>query len=83
MIGRRVEHARRHRRRSRSAGSEPGNPINPTAIEAMREVGIDITGAVPQRLEYDTARTSDVIITIGCGNACPVFSGKRYEDWQT
>jgi arsenate reductase (thioredoxin) len=47
----------------------------------MREVGI--TGAVPQRLEYDTARTSDVIITIGCGDACPVFSGKRYEDWQT
>jgi arsenate reductase (thioredoxin) len=66
----------------RSAGSEPGNQINPTAVEAMREVGIDITGAVPQRLEYETARTSDVIITMGCGDACPVFPGKRYEDWQ-
>ena len=66
----------------RSAGSEPGNQINPTAVEAMREVGIDITGAVPQRLEYETTKTSDVIITMGCGDACPVFPGKRYEDWQ-
>jgi arsenate reductase (thioredoxin) len=66
----------------RSAGSEPGDKINPTAVEAMREVGIDIAGAVPQLLEYDDARTSDVIITMGCGDACPVFPGKRYEDWK-
>jgi arsenate reductase len=66
----------------RSAGSEPGNQINPTAVEAMREVGIDITGVIPQLLEYDSVRTSDVIVTMGCGDACPIFPGKRYEDWQ-
>ncbi|ONI67554.1 heat-shock protein HtpX [Kribbella sp. ALI-6-A] len=66
----------------RSAGSEPRDQINPTAVEAMREVGIDITGNTPQLLEYDTARTSDVIVTMGCGDACPVFPGKRYEDWE-
>jgi len=65
----------------RSAGSEPKDQINPIAVEAMREVGIDITGAVPQRLEYETAKSSDVIVTMGCGDACPVFPGKRYEDW--
>ena len=66
----------------RSAGSAPGDQINRTAVEAMREVGIDITGAIPQLLEYDTARTSDVIVTMGCGDACPIFPGKRYEDWE-
>ncbi|WP_427893475.1 arsenate reductase ArsC [Kribbella sp. GL6] len=66
----------------RSAGSEPKDQINPVAVEAMREVGIDITGAVPQRLEYDVAQDSDVIVTMGCGDACPVFLGKRYEDWE-
>ena len=66
----------------RSAGSEPKDQINPVAVEAMREVGIDITGAVPQRLEFETAKSSDVIVTMGCGDACPVFPGKRYEDWE-
>jgi arsenate reductase (thioredoxin) len=66
----------------RSAGSEPGNQINPMAVDAMREVGIDITGVIPQLLEYDSVRTSDVIVTMGCGDACPIFPGKRYEDWQ-
>ncbi|HEY0688394.1 MAG TPA: arsenate reductase ArsC [Kribbella sp.] len=66
----------------RSAGSEPGDQLNPAAVEAMREVGIDIAGATPQLLEYETARTSDVIITMGCGDACPIFPGKRYEDWK-
>jgi arsenate reductase len=66
----------------RSAGSEPGDRLNPAAVEAMREVGIDITRATPQLLEYETARTSDVIVTMGCGDACPIFPGKRYEDWQ-
>jgi arsenate reductase len=66
----------------RSAGSEPGDQLNPAAVEAMREVGIDITDATPQLLEYETARTSDVIITMGCGDACPIFPGKRYEDWK-
>ena len=66
----------------RSAGSAPQDQINPIAVEAMREVGIDITGNVPQLLEYDTAKASDVIVTMGCGDACPVFPGKRYEDWE-
>jgi arsenate reductase len=66
----------------RSAGSEPADQINPAAVEAMREVGIDITGQTPGRLEYETAQDSDVIITKGCGDACPVFPGKRYEDWK-
>jgi arsenate reductase len=66
----------------RSAGSEPADQINPAAVEAMREVGIDITGQTPKRLEYETAQDSDVIITMGCGDACPVFPGKRYEDWK-
>ena len=65
----------------RSAGSAPAETINPAAVEAMREVGIDITGQTPKLLEYATAQDSDVIITMGCGDACPVFPGKRYEDW--
>ena len=66
----------------RSAGSAPAEQINPIAVEAMREVGIDITGNIPTLLEYDTAYASDVIVTMGCGDACPVFPGKRYEDWK-
>ncbi|MFC8619459.1 arsenate reductase ArsC [Micromonospora purpureochromogenes] len=66
----------------RSAGSEPADRINAVAVDAMREVGIDITGQVPNRLTWDTAEASDVIITMGCGDACPVFPGKRYEDWK-
>jgi arsenate reductase len=66
----------------RSAGSEPADQINPVAVEAMREVGIDIVAETPKLLEYDTARESDVIITMGCGDTCPVFPGKRYEDWK-
>jgi arsenate reductase len=66
----------------RSAGSAPAETINPSAVEAMREVGIDIAGQMPQKLEYETARAADVIITMGCGDACPVFPGKRYEDWK-
>lgn len=66
----------------RSAGSAPRDQINPVAVEAMQEVGIDIVGNVPQLLEYDTAKSSDVIVTMGCGDTCPVFPGKRYEDWE-
>jgi arsenate reductase len=66
----------------RSAGSEPADQVNPAAVEAMREVGIDITDQQPKKLEYTTAQTSDVIITMGCGDACPIFPGKRYEDWK-
>ncbi|MER7893110.1 arsenate reductase ArsC [Micromonospora sp. NPDC094482] len=66
----------------RSAGSEPADQINPVAVQAMREAGIDITDQTPARLSWDAAEASDVIVTMGCGDACPVFPGKRYEDWQ-
>src|SRR5690349_13677274 len=66
----------------RSAGSAPGTAVNPAAVQAMAEVGIDIAGRRPTKLEWETAESSDVIITMGCGDACPVFPGKRYEDWQ-
>jgi arsenate reductase len=66
----------------RSAGSEPAEHINPAAVAAMAEVGIDITTAVPTKLTWDGAHAADVIITMGCGDACPVFPGKRYEDWK-
>jgi arsenate reductase (thioredoxin) len=65
----------------RSAGSEPAERINPVAVEAMREVGIDITAARPRVLTTEAVRASDVVITMGCGDACPVYPGKRYEDW--
>ncbi|MEV6527351.1 arsenate reductase ArsC [Longispora sp. NPDC051575] len=65
----------------RSAGSAPANTINPVAVEAMAEVGIDITANKPKILGYETAEASDVMITMGCGDVCPVFPGKRYEDW--
>ncbi|MEU8154723.1 arsenate reductase ArsC [Micromonospora sp. NPDC048986] len=66
----------------RSAGSAPAETINPAAVQAMREVGIDITDQTPKLLEYATAQSSDVIVTMGCGDTCPVFPGKRYEDWK-
>lgn len=65
----------------RSAGSEPANQLNPTAAEAMAEMGIDITDQQPKVLTPDTVKTSDVVNTMGCGDACPIFPGKRYEDW--
>jgi arsenate reductase len=65
----------------RSAGSEPADRINPVAVEAMREVGIDIAAGLPRKLDRDTVAASDVVVTMGCGDTCPVFPGKRYEDW--
>ena len=64
-----------------SAGSMPGDQINPTAVQAMTEVGIDITGEQPKKLTDGAVAASDVVITMGCGDACPIFPGKRYEDW--
>ncbi|GAA4267877.1 arsenate reductase ArsC [Frondihabitans peucedani] len=66
----------------RSGGSEPGASINPIAVEAMREIGIDISAEVPQLMTTEQVRDSDVVITMGCGDACPIFPGKRYEDWE-
>jgi arsenate reductase len=66
----------------RSGGSEPGNEINPVAIQVMAEEGIDISHGVPQLMSTEAVRESDVVITMGCGDVCPVFPGKRYEDWK-
>jgi arsenate reductase len=65
----------------RSAGSAPGAEVNPAAVEAMAEVGIDISGEIPKVLTVDAVRVSDVCVTMGCGDTCPVFPGKRYLDW--
>ena len=65
-----------------SAGSEPKDEINPVAVAAMAEEGIDIAGNAPKVLTVDAVRESDVVITMGCGDACPIFPGKRYEDWE-
>ena len=64
-----------------SAGSAPKDSINPVAVEAMREKGIDISGRSPKVLTTESVQASDVVITMGCGDACPFFPGKRYEDW--
>jgi arsenate reductase len=64
-----------------SAGSEPADRINPVAVEAMREDGVDITAGQPRILTDEAVRGSDVVITMGCGDACPFYPGKRYEDW--
>ena len=66
----------------RSAGSLPADQINPVAVEAMREVGIDITAEQPKVLTTEAVQASDVVITMGCGDACPYYPGKRYEDWK-
>jgi arsenate reductase len=66
----------------RSAGSIPADQINSVAVEAMREVGIDITAEQPKVLTTEAVQDSDVVITMGCGDACPFFPGKRYEDWK-
>jgi len=65
-----------------SGGSEPGSEINPAAVEAMAEVGIDITGEFPKPWTDEVIRAADVVITMGCGDACPLYPGKRYEDWE-
>src|SRR3954467_3319622 len=66
----------------RSAGSIPGDQVNPAAVEAMAEVGIDISDQRPKVLTGDAVESSDVVITMGCGDVCPVFPGTRYLDWQ-
>ena len=64
-----------------SAGSMPGHQVNPVAVAAMAEVGIDIAGRQPKKLTDAAVAASDVVVTMGCGDACPYFPGKRYEDW--
>jgi arsenate reductase (thioredoxin) len=66
----------------RSAGSDPAESINPNAVEAMAEVGVDISQEFPKPLTDDGVRSADVVITMGCGDECPFYPGKRYEDWE-
>jgi arsenate reductase len=65
----------------RSAGSQPADKINPAAVEAMAELGIDMSAEIPKVLTTEAVKESDVVITMGCGDECPYFPGKRYEDW--
>jgi arsenate reductase len=69
------------RARAISAGTEPGSRVHPEVVEVMREVGVDLAGAVPQRLTEDLAQQAQVLITMGCGDACPFVPGARVEDW--
>ncbi len=65
----------------RSAGSEPADRVNPAVVEVMSEIGLDVSTEIPTRLATEEVAASDVVITMGCGDACPVFPGRRYEDW--
>ena len=77
-----LRHLAGNRIEVRSAGSMPADQINPTAVEAMREEGIDITSEQPKVLTTEAVQDSDVVITMGCGDVCPFYPGKRYEDWK-
>ena len=77
-----LNHLAQGRVQVRSAGSEPTNQLNPTVVEAMREVGVDVSREFPKPLTGAMVRAADVVITMGCGDACPIYPGKRYEDWE-
>ncbi len=77
-----LDHLARGRIEVRSGGSAPADSINPAAVAAMSEVGVDMSTATPKVLTPEAVQESDVVITMGCGDACPIFPGKRYEDWQ-
>jgi len=66
----------------RSAGSDPGEQVNPAVVEAMEELGVDMGEEFPKPLTDEAVRAADVVITMGCGDACPIYPGKRYEDWE-
>ena len=66
----------------RSAGSDPADELHPNVVEAMAEIGIDLRGRRPTRLADDAVREADAVVTMGCGDSCPVYPGKRYEDWE-
>ena len=70
------------RHEGRSRGSTPAERVHPEVVEAMREVGVDLEGRAPARLEQEDAEWADVVVTMGCGDACPVIPGKRYLDWE-
>ncbi len=77
-----LQHLAGDRVEVRSAGSMPGNQVNPSAVAAMAEEGIDISSATPKVLTVEAVQASDYVITMGCGDACPIFPGKKYLDWQ-
>ena len=76
-----LDHYAQGRVQVRSAGSEPADRINPVVVEAMAELGLDVSKEFPKPLTTDGVRAADVVITMGCGDACPIYPGKRYEDW--
>lgn len=77
-----LDHLAQGRVRVRSAGSEPADRVNPRAIQAMTEVGIDIGRQLPKAWTDETLQAADVVVTMGCGDACPILPGRRYEDWE-
>jgi arsenate reductase (thioredoxin) len=77
-----LDHHANGRVRVRSAGSDPAERLNPSVVAAMAEVGIDLSREFPKPLTDASVKAADVVITMGCGDACPVYPGKRYEDWQ-
>lgn len=76
-----LDHHARGSVQVRSAGSTPADEINPAVVEAMAEIGLDLSGEFPKPLTDDAVRGADVVVTMGCGDACPVYPGKRYLDW--
>ncbi|WP_026152359.1 arsenate reductase ArsC [Actinopolyspora halophila] len=77
-----LHHHARGRVGVRSAGSTPAEEVNPAVVDAMAELGIDVSRRFPTKLDAETVEASDVVVTMGCGDACPVFPGKRYLDWE-
>jgi arsenate reductase len=77
-----LTHLARDQVQARSAGSDPADAVNPVVVEAMREVGIDVADETPKVLTAESVRSSDVVVTMGCGDACPIFPGRRYLDWE-
>jgi arsenate reductase (thioredoxin) len=77
-----LDHYAGGRAHARSAGSEPANEVNPAVVEAMAELGVDISKELPKPITDEVVRAVDVVITMGCGDACPIYPGKRYEDWE-
>jgi arsenate reductase len=76
-----LDHHAHGRVHVRSAGSEPADRVNPAVVEVMNEIGLDVSKAFPKKLATEDVAASDVVVTMGCGDACPIFPGKRYEDW--
>jgi protein-tyrosine-phosphatase len=76
-----LAHHAKGRVQVRSAGSEPADQVNPAVVEVMGEVGLDVSQQFPKKLATEDVAASDVVVTMGCGDACPIFPGKRYEDW--